>query len=39
MLKLEREEDVHKVLGKAKEIRTSGRTEAHNILFAPDMTK
>ena len=39
MLKLEREEDVYKVLGKAKEIRTSGRTDAHNIFFVPNMTK
>ena len=39
MLKLDREEDVHEVLGKAKEIRTIGRAKAHNIFFAPDMTK
>ena len=30
---------VTNVLGKVKEIRTSERTNAHNILFAPDMTK
>ena len=38
MLKLERE-DVHKVLGRAKEICTSGRTNVHYIFFDPDMTK
>ena len=30
---------VTNVLGKLKEIRTSERTSAHNILSAPDMTK